>query len=401
LESEATCIRYFDFEIHKVVSEFCSLDEIDYSSSEDGKSPDASAVYATSMIPMKRIFGDSYLDDIKNSIVSGSFDGAAVMMGANNSVATRYLDLQPKMMITHASAHNLELVWSHATKEVPYVLHIAEVLSVSFNLISGSLKATHALKEITKSIEQSIVSLKALHGIRWLRSQQRAIHSLLTDWLALVLYCEEISLVRVGIKLSSLSSRCEFIDLPITISVEGAEKRGYVVECVSPPDVNVVDEEFKIRLISSRVRNHEYILTKNEVIVRLAHGKQEELKKIAEWDLYISLTQYRLVITLHFLLDIEAELAQLSLTFQTENNAPSDMVHGFERTLDKVRLLKDTDGDALSRFKAKFDESTELFEGIYLEDYKEGKEMFDLDRVLLIVATEEYVFILYSVKLHC
>jgi len=72
------CIRYFDFETHEVVSEFCSLDEIDYSSSADGKSPDAAAVFATSMIPIKRIFGDSYLDEVKNSIVSGSFDGAAV-----------------------------------------------------------------------------------------------------------------------------------------------------------------------------------------------------------------------------------------------------------------------------------------------------------------------------------
>lgn len=387
METEATCVRYFDMNVHKVITQYFSLDEIDYTWSQDGKSPDASAVFATLMIPMRRIFGESYLTMLSKHLVSASFDGASVMMGSQNSVASRLLDLQPRVLVTHACAHNLELGWTYASKEATYLLHVSEVLSVCYNLITGSLKATNSLKEMAKSIELSVVSLKAIHGIRWLQSQQRAVRALARDWLPLVLYFEETALSAVGVGLTTLSPRDQFLEKRITLSVEGVDKKGYIVECTSPEGARPCDEQFRIRLIGGRV-NDSYILTKNEVIVRLAHAKLYELQRVPEWDAYTSLTQYRFVVTIHFLLDLEFELGQLSLAFQAQGVSPTDIRNGYERTLERVRRLKREDGQALQEFFREYDEVQESFKGINLEDCDEGSAMFKQDREIILTATE-------------
>ena len=51
--------------------------------------------------------------------------------------------------------------------------------------------------------------------------------------------------------------------------------------------------------------------------------------------------------------------------------------------------LKTEDGVALLEFKNAFDEETDQFKGIYLEDCEDGKRQFDLDRALIVTATEE------------
>ena len=50
----------------------------------------------------------------------------------------------------------------------------------------------------------------------------------------------------------------------------------------------------------------------------------EALAAKEEWQLCVSLTQHELVMTMHFLYDVQQELAILSKVFQADNLAPTE-----------------------------------------------------------------------------
>ena len=131
--------------------------------------------------------------------------------------------------------------------------------------------------------------------------------------------------------------------------------------------------------------------TKDELVLALASSKEEALAKVPEWDLYLSLTQYRTVITLHFLHDLESILTFLSLAFQSEEITPSGVRHKIEDTYRQIDLMKITDGEALSEFHSKFDTETDSFGGFNLEDSETGKENFELDRAEVLDCLSVYL----------
>ena len=163
--------------------------------------------------------------------------------------------------------------------------------------------------------------------------------------------------------------------------VLNSRKEGRITSIISGRGVPVTEERFSIGLISgSRRAGDTYELTKNEVVLRLAENKEEQLKESKEWELYLSLTQFRVLKTMHLLLDVEHHLAITSKVLQKTNIAPTDMYNAFERLYEDLDLLKTVDGLALKEFASKFNEQTESFGGINLENMTEGDIQFKLDR---------------------
>ena len=112
--------------------------------------------------------------------------------------------------------------------------------------------------------------------------------------------------------------------------------------------------------------------------------KEDALRDCAEWDLMISLTQYRLVKTLYLLVDVEHTLSVTSKVLQTEGLTPTDTIQCLERLFRELESLKKEDGLALKEFHAEFDEAKESFKGINLEDVEIGEKNFKLDREELL-----------------
>ena len=105
----------------------------------------------------------------------------------------------------------------------------------------------------------------------------------------------------------------------------------------------------------------------------------------------MALTQYRTVITLHFIYDIETTLKFLSLAFQGEDLTPSSLEQGLNRTLEQLEEMKTVNGKSLAKFYQDFDQDTEEFEGFNLEDREKGQDMFDLDRRDLLESVVVYI----------
>ena len=124
----------------------------------------------------------------------------------------------------------------------------------------------------------------------------------------------------------------------------------------------------------------EVVMTKNEIVLALASRKEEALRDSKEMDLYISCTQFRLMVTLNFLLDVEHELSLVSLAFQKHSLAPSDVISTIEKLYLVVETLYTSNGAALQHFLDEFDPVTSAYRGINLEDADGGMVLFQKDR---------------------
>jgi len=164
---------------------------------------------------------------------------------------------------------------------------------------------------------------------------------------------------------------------------------------------SVIYRQFRIFPVSSfddrlivkleRTRNDanpaEVSLTKNEATVYLAAAKSTQLEHVKEWDLYLALTQFRTIVTLHFLNDVQGTLKKLSNCFQGEDLTPSSLQIGLERTYDELELMKTIDGASLKDFYSKFDELTDTYMGHNMEDHELGQDLFERDRQELLDST--------------
>jgi len=187
VELEFSCIGYFDFDKHKAVFEPHSIDEIKYAASEDGGSPDASAIFETQMDTFTDRFGENAITEVvKDCSVAVSFDGASVMMGNSDSVATRWIAKAEQVVAVHAVAHRLESAWTDAAAQIMYMLFIGELSRDLYNFFNTSAKQSHAFQKMAELLETPIKTLKPLHGIRWLASQCRVIQAILVDYVVLV-----------------------------------------------------------------------------------------------------------------------------------------------------------------------------------------------------------------------
>lgn len=237
-------VRYWDFDLHKAMTVFFSLEELLWAKSRDGESADADAVFATCLNAFER--ENIPRAEIAKSLVSADFDGASVMLGSENSVGTKFIELANQVVVTHAVAHRLELVWADACAEVVFLYLVAEVLSAAYAMLSASLKMNHQMKEMADLLDEDLVSLKAGHGIRWLASQKRVIQAFLRTWVVFVTCLEAIALASVGLKLTTSSPGTNFIGQKFMVVFDdGRSGAGRVVSCVSPMGTAITEQEFK------------------------------------------------------------------------------------------------------------------------------------------------------------
>ena len=80
------------------------------------------------------------------------------------------------------------------------------------------MKANRAFKDMAEVMKVSVVSLKKLHGIRWLASQARAVQAILRNYQPLVAHFENVALAAVGSSMTTTSPSSAFLNLKVSQS---------------------------------------------------------------------------------------------------------------------------------------------------------------------------------------
>ena len=100
--------------------------------------------------------------------MSFSSDGASVMLGRNNSIATKLTNKNPYLFVSHCIAHRLALACNSAQKQVAFCKYIETLIKETYNFFSNSEKRVDTLKQFQSVLDYPILKIKNIFDIRWL-----------------------------------------------------------------------------------------------------------------------------------------------------------------------------------------------------------------------------------------
>lgn len=102
--------------------------------------------------------------------------------------------------------------------------------------------------------------------------------------------------------------------------------------------------------------------TKDEVALLVNKKANPRLAEIPEFQLHAGMTQFELVIKLPFVLDADIEINKFLLASQRNNTTPSDLLASINTLFAKLEVIKETDGNQLTKFRVEYDEDKETWE---------------------------------------
>jgi hAT family C-terminal dimerisation region len=121
-----------------------------------------------------------------NSLIAICTDGASVMTGSSNGVATKFVESYGNHVETfHCLAHRLELAVDDALKSVTATNHFQAILNSLFALYSMSPKNQRELREVAADTETELLRITALFSVRWVASSFRAVSAVWRNYPAL------------------------------------------------------------------------------------------------------------------------------------------------------------------------------------------------------------------------
>ena len=126
--------------------------------------------------------------DINKCLGFGS-DGASVMTGRHNGVASKVKQKSPHCVAIHCMAHRLNLCSSQASKGIEYLKTFEKTCTDLYYYFGGSKSGNRKceLTEIQKVLDDPRINVKECHEIRWL-SFSSAIDAISKTYSSLVTY---------------------------------------------------------------------------------------------------------------------------------------------------------------------------------------------------------------------
>lgn len=181
--SKTSCIvvRYFDEGCLKIVSKFWKLQQV-YSGNDSARANEG-ATSANLFSGIMKSFEEHNIP-LENIVGFGS-DGCNVMMGAYNSVSSRFRDVCPGLVIVKCICHSAHLCASEACKQLPS--RCEDLARGVYNFLKHSSKRSAQLVQFQLFLD--IKPHKILHPsqTRWL-SLLAVVSRMLEQWQALKLF---------------------------------------------------------------------------------------------------------------------------------------------------------------------------------------------------------------------
>lgn len=125
------------------------------------------------------------------ALIGFGSDGASVMTGKRQGVATRFKEKYPHLISIHCMAHRFNLVTSQASKDIPFIKDDFEkTFKDLYYFFNKSANRTAELKEIQKVLDSEQLKIKQVFEIRWLAFFD-ALQAVFKSWQALVKYFQK------------------------------------------------------------------------------------------------------------------------------------------------------------------------------------------------------------------
>nr|XP_006115242.1 uncharacterized protein LOC102444032 isoform X1 [Pelodiscus sinensis] len=116
-------------------------------------------------------------------------DGASVLLGGNNGVATQLKQYVPHLIEQHCVAHREDLGLVEAWNQVPMMRTIETLLKTIYTVFCRSSDGRGQFEEMVNVTENETVSFKPLNEVRWL-SRHFTVSALMRNYETLLRYFE-------------------------------------------------------------------------------------------------------------------------------------------------------------------------------------------------------------------
>ena len=131
---------------------------------------------------------DRYFEKIGvplSKIVGFGSDGAAVMLGSRNGVATKLREDSPFMLNVHCIAHRFALCTGDGASKVTLVRGFVDTLTSLYYFFEHSSLRCSKLQSVQEALEEPVLSVKEVHSVRWLAFFS-ALDSVFCCWVSIV-----------------------------------------------------------------------------------------------------------------------------------------------------------------------------------------------------------------------
>lgn len=103
-----------------------------------------------------------------SKVVGFGSDGAAVMLGSKNGVATKLREVNPFLLSCHCIAHRFALCTAQGASKVSIVKHFVETLTSLYYFFQHSAVRCSKLQSVQEALKEPVLSIKEVHSVRWL-----------------------------------------------------------------------------------------------------------------------------------------------------------------------------------------------------------------------------------------
>ena len=372
---------------------FFELEEVDLEASRDNESPDSQALLCTygnafqRRLPRLADFmktGRTWTDCTPGA----ALDGASVNMGKYEGLKALLETKAPWLVTVHAVAHRVELATAVAFNEVPYYrTDFDSVTREVYSTINKSPKTRANCKKIAEDLDSDrFVSLCRLHGIRWQRALQRAVKAVFTDWRVLCIDFQERGKKQTRQAALSQDSRGKYLRTPVadfknvtySRKFQGSGWHTGQIKAVLPTNGNDFDLE-EACLKGVYQDKHVEFLHKAELL-DLLEADDPELAQNSLYKLYSGVADGQYLCTLGFMIDVRTILAELSELCQRGTLLAADVNLKLEAVRDRIISLQEKPGPTENAISSKFDTERELYRGIAVPHWKDGRKQYLVDR---------------------
>ena len=153
---------------------------------------DADHVYAAVDEAVQE-YSDMSSKEWKAKLVGFASDGASVMMGCKNGVATKLKSDRPKLVTVHCTAHRLELAFKDMTSQVEYYNKLSKLLSDLYDFYYRSPLNRSMLERAAKAADIPFLVPTRVGGTRWVAHVDKALSNIVKAMPAILLHLEQLN----------------------------------------------------------------------------------------------------------------------------------------------------------------------------------------------------------------
>ena len=297
-----------------------------------------------------------------------------------------------------SKAHQLELAAGEAWAEIGYLGDTwTPITNKSISHTNGSPKRQFSMRIFAEFVQDHLLAIPSLHGVRWQASLQKSALHTVRDFRAMAGHFHYFGKKHAA--QSSLGNQVKklFMDTPVSEFMglqfgRRFENQGmHTATVIAIEDLGGAKNDLEPTIVKVAYQDqYEELLTKGQVIECLEVGYQTVLLASEMYAHYDAVTNAMYFLTTAFIADYRAVLTRLSLMIQRNGVSVLSINNKLDSTLAELQTLLAVTGPTEARVRMSYDATRELYKGVPIGGWDAGSPRSRLITLKTLLSSTRY-----------